>query len=226
MKLHQLICEETSVTLPKVNSLKDLKDPATKKYYTGVVNVTGDVKLNNQKLTKLPVKFGTVGGDFQCMASLRMPSAVMPCLTSLEGAPTSVGKNFACNWNKLTSLEGGPSFVGGYFYCYDNQLTSLQGAPSSVGSDFSCGGNKLTSLEGIHKIIKIINGNFYCQGPTMKNSITSGGIGLILIEGLKGTDANHPAFKIIEKYLGQGKKGLLYCQDELIEAGYEEFARL
>jgi hypothetical protein len=171
MKIHELFEDLGTVTLPEVASLKDLKDPKTKKYYTGVVNVKGYVNLRDKKLSKLPVKFGTVGG---------------------------------------------------HFACFNNQLTSLQGAPSSVNGTFSCDNNKLTSLEGIHKLIKKLNGGFFCYN----NPITSGGIGLLLIEGLTEIHADHPAFEIIKRYLGQGKKGLLRCQDELIEAGYEEFARL
>jgi hypothetical protein len=183
---------EESVTLPAA-SLRDLIDPKTGKYYTGEVNITGDVHLYDEELSKLPVKFGTVLEDFYCYN------------------------------NKLTSLQGAPSSVGGFFSCNNNKLTSLEGAPSSIGrTGISCDNNKLTSLEGIHKVFKRINGRFHCDD----NPITSGGIGLILIEGLTKIRADHPAFLIIEKYLGQGKKGLLLCQDELIDAGYEEFAKL
>jgi hypothetical protein len=182
-----------------VGSLKDLKDPETGEYYTGVVNVTGDVDLFNEKLLKLPVKFGTVVGRWSNRYS-----------------------DFDCSNNQLTSLQGAPSSVSGDFACSNNQLTSLQGAPSSVSGDFYCDNNQLTSLQGVHKIIMTLNGDFDCQG----NPITSGGIGLLLIEGLTGITADQPAFDIIEKYLGQGKKGLLLCQDELIEAGYEEYTRL
>jgi hypothetical protein len=122
----------------------------------------------------------------------------------------------------LTSLEGTPRKIGGSFYCDRNQLTSLHGAPAEVNGYFSVEKNSITSLEGVHKIIKIINGAIYLY----ENPIKSGGIGLLLIEGLSAICADQPAFKIINKYLGQGKKGLLYCQDELIEAGYEEYARL
>jgi hypothetical protein len=122
---------------------------------------------------------------------------------------------------KLTKLPVQFGTVGSYFYCDENQLTSLKGAPRAVDG-FYCDENKLTSLEDIHKIFKRINGRFTCR----ENSIKSGGIGLLLIEGLTSISADQPAFEIIQKYLGQGKKGVLLCQDELIDAGYEEFAKL
>jgi hypothetical protein len=192
----EYLLESKIHSLSEVASKYDLLDEVTGEYLTGEVNVQDYVSLNAEehadKLSKLPVKFGKVGGYF------------------------------SCSFNKLTSLEGAPSSVGDYFVCSNNRLTSLEGAPREVHGYFSCAKNKITSLEGIHKIFKIISGGFYCVG----NPITSGGIGLILIEGLKGIHTDHHAFTIIRKYLGQGKKGLLLCQDELVEAGYEEYAKL
>ncbi len=112
--------------------------------------------------------------------------------------------------------------VGRDFYCYNNLLTSLEGAPGSVGRDFYCNGNRLTTLVGAHKILKRIGDELFLAG----NEIVSGGIGLILVEGLTKIDADQPAFKIINKYLGQGMKGVLRCQEALHDAGYGEHARL
>jgi hypothetical protein len=58
-------------------------------------------------------------------------------LTSLTGAPQTVGGEFGCTDNKLTSLEGAPETVGGDFSCYNNRLTSLAGAPETVKGGFS-----------------------------------------------------------------------------------------
>jgi hypothetical protein len=113
--------------------------------------------------------------------------------------------------------------VTSYVQLMNRQLTKLPAVKfGTIGTFFYCTDNELTSLEGVHKIIKKIGGAFYCWGSPIK----TGGIGLILIEGLTRIRSDQPAFKIINRYLGQGKKGLLRCQDELIEAGYEEFARL
>ena len=59
--------------------------------------------------------------------------------------------DFYCSYNKLTSLAGAPKSVGGYFYCNSNQLTSLAGAPKHVGGEFDCSYNKLNSLAGAPK---------------------------------------------------------------------------
>jgi hypothetical protein len=78
-------------------------------------------------LTEIPVSFGNVTGSFRCSDNQ---------LTSLKGAPQSVGSSFYCLYNQLTSLEGAPQSVGSSFYCYYNQLTNLIGAPQSVGGYF------------------------------------------------------------------------------------------
>ncbi len=182
-------------------------------FFTGTVNVAGCVNLYGLGLERLPVQFGAVGRDFYCYNNL---------LTSLEGAPHSVGGSFSCSNNRLASLEGAPSTIGGDFNCSDNRLTSLVGAPGVVGRNFYCYNNQLTSLVGVHKILKRMDGTLYIN----RNPIVSGGIGLLLVEGLTKIVADQPAFEIINKYLGQRNKGLLRCQEALHDAGLEEFARL
>jgi len=46
----------------------------------------------------------------------------------LEGAPSSVGRDFYCSENRLTSLDGAPKTISGDFYCYNNpvQFTEQQ----------------------------------------------------------------------------------------------------
>ena len=61
--------------------------------------------------------------------------------------------DFNCSYNNLTSLKGAPQTVGGDFKCSDNQLTSLRGAPQKVGGDFYCYNNpNLHSLDGMGQI--------------------------------------------------------------------------
>lgn len=119
---------------------------------TGLVDVDGWVRLDREVLTKIPVRFGMITRDFNCSRNR---------LTSLEGAPKSVGGCFYCSWNELTSLEGAPKSVGMNFNCRGNGLTSLVGAPESVGRDFNCLGNELISLEGAPEIV---GGDFECFG--------------------------------------------------------------
>ena len=103
----------------------------------GSIDVDGDVNLTNRRLSKLPLKFGSVSVDFNCYNNQ---------LTSLQGAPEFVGVSFNCHNNQLTTLEGAPKSVHEDFNCQDNQLTSLEGVPISVGGDFYCEGNPVESI--------------------------------------------------------------------------------
>ena len=106
--------------------------------------ITGNFNCYGLGLTSLKGAPQTVGGGFNCSINQ---------LTSLKGAPTEVGGNFLCYKNKLTSLEGAPQTVGENFYCYSNQLTSLKRAPKKVGGDFYCYSNpNLHSLDGIGEV--------------------------------------------------------------------------
>jgi hypothetical protein len=145
----------------------------------GLVDVDGDVDLSYRRLTKLPLKFGRVSGDFYCennnLTTLEgAPKEVVgdfSCynnkLTTLEGAPKEVGGGFICSNNKLTSLEGAPKEVGGYFYCYNNKLTTLEGAPKKVGGNFWCSYNKLTTLDHMPNV----RGNIYINNNPLPEEI-------------------------------------------------------
>lgn len=118
--------------------------------------ITDDVDLSGMGLTKLPdLSAVTVDGDFECYGNN---------LTSLAGAPKSVGGVFDCSDNQLTTLQGAPQTVDGVFYCYDNLLTTLEGAPQSVGGDFDCSNNQLKSLAGAPKNV---SGDFLCDNKRL-----------------------------------------------------------
>ena len=73
-----------------------------------VINSKSNITIRDTDLVdgKLPFKFGRVDGYFDCDGC--------PSLTSLEGAPQKVGRDFYCSHcTSLTSLEGSPQEVGG-----------------------------------------------------------------------------------------------------------------
>jgi hypothetical protein len=116
----------------------------------GKVDVQGDFDCSSQRLEGFKgVSFGRVSGDFWCYNNR---------LTTLEGAPETVGVSFWCNNNRLTTLEGAPEVVGRDFWCNNNRLTTLKGAPEVVGRGFYCHDNSLTTLEGAPQSV---GGDFY-----------------------------------------------------------------
>lgn len=117
----------------------------------GLVDVDGNVHISNKKLTKIPMRFGVVTGNFLCHDNE---------LSTLSGSPYEVGGNFWCGRNMLKTIYGGPKYVGGHYFCYHNSMISLVGAPGEIGGEFFCNYNKLTTLVGGPKVV---GGNFDCS---------------------------------------------------------------
>jgi hypothetical protein len=175
----------------------------------GLVSCTGNVVLKKITVTHLPVQFKQVDGYFDCSNNQ---------LTSLEGAPSEVGRWVDCSNNQLTSLAGAPSDVGGMFACTHNQLTTLVGAPNSISNTFYCSNNPLESLQGMPTFLKKL---FITYDPNLP-----------LLRGLYAQEIElYPRLEdkrietILNKYAGQGKQGVIRCQKELIAAGFEGNAK-
>lgn len=116
---------------------------------TGLVDVRGNFNCSKRELKSKSlqgVSFGQVSGDFYCYKNQ---------LTTLEGAPQTVGGSFSCRYNRLTSLAGSPQTVGEDFQCIGNQLTTLVGAPRTVDGNFYCSNNHLTTLEGAPQTVGV-----------------------------------------------------------------------
>ena len=229
MKLNEIIWKTATSGVELFASIKNGKFTID----GSKLKVDGDFYCYNNKLTSLKGAPASVSVSFYCynneLTSLKgAPASVgvnFSChnneLISLEGAPSSVGGNFSCGENKLTSLKGAPSSVGGTLFCNNNKLTSLEGAPSSVGRNFSCHNNELTSLSTIHKIIKEVRGYMNFEDNPIKSSV----LGLVKIKGLTNVIFDNKKLeKIMNKYLPLGD--IFDCQEELIEAGLDEYAQL
>jgi hypothetical protein len=115
-----------------VNQIQEILD----KYYyahdsiideNGLVNGS-DISLKNEGnlVSKLHIRFGKVV-NFDCSYHL---------LSTLDGAPSDVEKDFTCRNNRLKSLIGGPRTVGLEYFAQQNPLTSLEGIPDSIGVAF------------------------------------------------------------------------------------------
>ena len=182
-------------------------------------------------------------GDFACSECN---------LTSLTGCPEEIKGDFSCSGNKkLTSIEFGPNIVNGDYWCNGCNITTLKGSTEEITGDFVCSVNKkltslefgpkivhgeyrcyrcnITSLQNIHKYTQQIFGDFYCSDNPIKSHM----LGLLLIKDLKEVvcyedDIMHEPAQIISKYLQQpmSKQRMFDCQEELIQAGFKEYAQL
>lgn len=145
-------------------------------------------------------------------------------LKTLEGMTDGEIERFECNDNDLTNLIGGPQSVLGDYKCSNNQLTSLEGIASHVdGGIYGDGNFHLETFKNIGDMIS------HCKGIFFRDSvITSCVLGLLQIEGLMPGAINFKpmaACNIVRKYIGK-KNSIFECQQELIDAGFEELAQL
>ena len=145
----------------------------------------------------------------------------------LIGCPDKVTRDFNCGNSNLTTLIGSPTIVGRDFYASVNLLKNLDGLSCTIGRTFFCSLNQITTLTGVHKQVKSCQ-EFYCDN----NEISSSILGLLLIQNcitvralLNGPEAAKP-FRILKTWLGQGPSAIFRCQKELIDNGFEEYAKL
>jgi hypothetical protein len=86
--------------------------------------------LRESGVTRLPIKFGRVGGHFSLNDSFIFDERIK--LTTLEGCPHTC-ISFTANYVKVTSLEGGPERVLGIY-----DITGCEGITSLVSGQIQC----------------------------------------------------------------------------------------
>lgn len=154
-------------------------------------------------------------------------------LTSLEGAPKEVKFFTLSESPSITSLKHSPEKCDTYMLYNVSGITSLEGISQSINQLSIFESKNLTSLHNIHKQIKRIDGEMYLSASFLKSHI----LGILLIPGLTelsvvNTSSKNPklveAAKIINKYLpnDRGNDAVVDCQNELLDAGLEDFAQL
>jgi len=125
----------------------------------GRIDVNGDVNLSSKHIDErfmiLPIKFGTVKGNFK---------AANCNIAQMAGFPERVEGDFDISNNKITSLEDGPVHVTGNYIARKNDaLTVLTGWPLFIGgnADFeSCG---IASMRGIPRTGTYVGGSMLFQ---------------------------------------------------------------
>jgi len=183
----------------------------------GAYDVNGDVHFDAGavKEEKFPVQFGHVTGNFICAGGE---------LKTAEGCPTQVDGELFINHNHLTSLFGMPAVVGTHCSIAGNiELRSLEHCSQHIGGKMYMQMlPEITSLQDIHKNIKSVGGILDVTDTPLKSHV----LGLLLIKKLPAVRMdNKKVEEIINKHLA-GERDIHTCQEELIEAGFADFARL
>lgn len=109
--------------------------------------------------------------------------------------------------------------IEGSFDISRTTISSLRGFPETVGRHLWTHHSRIHSFSGVHKIIKSIGGEVSVNlGATHL-------LGFVLISDVSGIDAEDETLqRIMNEYVGTGK--VIECQDELIDAGYIQQAKL
>jgi hypothetical protein len=195
----------------------------------GMVDVDGDVQLNEMRWPRLLVGFNIVSGNFRCLSTTSLASlhgapktvgdqfqVSGTSIDSLKYCSTTIGRSFIISNNKLSSLKGCPQKINGDFACQTNQISTLVGGPTEVDGAYICDKNSLTSLEGLPISI---NGEFRLNYSPLLPLL-----GLLNVNGVKkihfsNLDPSHQVQLIFNKYLGKGRGGGLAAAAELVKAG-------
>ena len=183
------------------------------------VDVDNDVELDGRILTKIPIKFNKVEGDFSCHSCK---------LITLENSPVSVGRDYNCGYNLITSYQHAPREVGNRFWGYENpKVTSLEFLPSTA-KVYDLEKIGVTSFHGIKGIIKHAESIIY---SSKNNKPPTHIMGLLLIKGLKEVDIGDRRLnQMIMKFITAAQKthrpDIPMFQEELIAAGYVDQAQM
>lgn len=143
-------------------------------------------------------------------------------ITSLEGSPRNVYGHFSVLRCPLGALIGAPSKVTNDFSCIDCNLNSVFGANIDILGDCLLDRNSLNNLSNFHKHFKSIHGRLSLKLNPIKSHVVS----VLLIDKLTSIEMDD---KVIEHILNKqlaGNRDVLGCIDELIEAGYSNYAQI
>jgi hypothetical protein len=186
------------------------------------VSVDSEVTLasDNTSMKELPFKFGKVKGDFDTSSFM---------FTSLKNYPdTVVGALELDHMEHLTSLKGCPTKVGGYLSAQYCDLRDVENFPELGGNAYLEFNPRLTSLHNIHKTGKMrLDRTIRLDAKNIKSHV----LGLLLLGcGAVVCPGDDPEWLvIINKYLKahrNTKEDVLSCQDDLIDAGLDDYAAL
>lgn len=132
----------------------------------------------------------------------------------------------------ISSMHGGPDKIEDQYNLGFNYLSTFDYAPSFVGGTVSLNGNSFSHLHNIHKHFKHIGQLLHCERMTIRSHV----LGIMLIEGLQGVRFSCPQSKMLNQKLLQvqeiinkhlkGARDIHECQQELIDVGLPEYARL
>lgn len=127
----------------------------------GTVDANCPVFINDNRITRLPFKFGIIKFGFYCES---------PGLTTLENFPDHVEGFFEVNRCRITSLKGAPVFVGGNFNVENNCLESLEYLPEHIGGAIHMYNNPIREDQCYYEtLLRIVESPEYTEYKTLSD---------------------------------------------------------
>ena len=200
----------------------------------------GGVALNDaarRRLTRLPVRFRYVSGDFL---------AGFSNLNTLDGFPSTVGQHCSITDSEVASLEHAPTKVGS-FDASHTKITSLTGGPKyveKVDEQKASYDVSYTPITTLHDIPKVIPGKLNlmgCSGLTSLRGLPLKigtlvfdwnqdlkllGIFLSHIDKIEVRSARKQIQDLVVKYQNGGRQAAVAATTDLIKAGFHGNAHL
>jgi len=181
-----------------------------------------DAEWRVTKDGKIDVINGNVHLSFNCLVEGVLPYSFGTCYGNFKILQGPTSKN-------LKTMVGCPKIVGGDFSIFSRLVVDIEGIPQIVGGQINFVGTNIESLSEIHKKLKECRGEIITLPSATKSSV----LRLLLIKRLlivrqllpKKVGPEIRWSNILNKHL-QGDRDVLACQEELISAGFKEFAKL
>jgi hypothetical protein len=179
-----------------------------------------------------------IGHIERCLAAYGIGGNFGVCNFNGEAAKALFGRytiradsgivDMSCSTVLSTSQVGGDRLgiqfgriYGSFDFGTNPTITSLQGVPLILMGDLNCGETGINNFSGVDKLIQSLHGTISVRGDSTHL------LGLLLIPGIRRIniyDHGCATEHILNKYLKI--KDILAAQDELIDAGFVEQARL
>lgn len=147
-------------------------------------------------------------------------------LSNLEGCPTVLKGSLNVSRNKVPlSLKGCPKKIGRDLNLSNCELLDLDELPLIIGNQLTLWNSKITSLEGIGKrYVRSCKHIDLQRCDYLKSNI----LGLLTVKKLIDIDCDRESqpLRIISRAILSGDHDIMEVREELIQAGFKEFAKL
>lgn len=121
----------------------------------------------------------------------------------------------------LTTLPFKFAHIRGFLSVCHTNIATFDNFPEVIGTHLTITESKITSMHNIHKHVKIMGDTLYAHG------VTSSVLGVFMIKGVTRLVIDRVnVHMIVDKHMQDDQLDIFTCQQELLDAGLVEYAKL